>query len=277
MQNAKRVSKLCISVVFYVWDSFRRQLGPFFGKEPECLCTVLVYHAISSREVSRFAKQMDLLKRLTFPVSAAQLGGLTKGIHHAAVTFDDGFQSLCENALPVLLERQIPSTVFIPAGCVGCRPTWPDDPWDPNSDEPVMTELQIKGLPAEWVTVGCHSMTHADLTALGGDEIRKELVESKEKLESITGRCVDLFSVPYGEFDDRVLKSAASAGYQMVFNSSPGPMDRGKSTYVVGRIRVSPSDWNLEFKLKTLGGYRWLPWAIRLKRQIQSLFLKSDE
>ena len=272
MQNLKRGSKLCISTFFYVLEAFRRWLGLVFGKEPECTCTVLVYHTVSSGEIPRFSKQMDLLKKLARPVSTGQLEHLSERIHHAVVTFDDGFQSLYDNALPVLLERQIPSTVFVPAGCIGCRPSWPDDPGDPNPDEPVMTESQVRALPAEWVTVGSHSMTHADLRALSDDEIAKELVESKERLESIIDRCVSLFSLPYGGYDTRVAECIVRAGYQVVFNSSPRPMDRRKDAHMVGRIRVSPSDWEWEFKLKLLGAYQWLPLAVSLKRKIRAIF-----
>jgi len=276
MQNLKRALKLCISTFFYVLEAFRSGLGRVFGKRPECTCTVLVYHAVSSGDIPRFARQMDLLKKLVRPVSADQLESLSEGIHHAAVTFDDGFQSLYENALPVLLERQIPSTVFVPAGCIGCRPSWPDDSWDLNPDEPVMTESQIRALPVEWVTVGSHSMTHADLRALSDDEIGKELVESKERLELITNRRVSFFSLPYGGYDARVAECIARAGYQGVFNSSPGSIDRRQGTCMFGRIRVSPSDWGWEFKLKLLGAYRWLPSAVRVKRQLYGLFWRSE-
>lgn len=272
MQNLKRALKLYISIFYYVLDAFWKWHGRVFVKKPECTCTVLVYHAVSSGDIPRFARQMDLLKKLVHPVSADHLKSLNEGIRHAAVTFDDGFQSLYENALPVLLERQIPSTVFVPAGCIGCRPSWSDEPWDPNPDEPVMTETQIRALPPEWVTVGSHSMTHADLRALSDDEIAKELVESKERLESITERCVSLFSLPYGAYDTRVAECIQRAGYQVVFNSSPRPIDRRKGTYMVGRIRVSPSDWEWEFKLKVLGAYQWLPLAVSLKRKIRAIF-----
>ncbi len=36
----------------------------------------------------------------------------------------------------------------------------------------------------------------------------------------------------------------------------------------MGRVRVDPTDWPLEFHLKLMGAYRWLPMAIALKRRL---------
>ena len=38
--------------------------------------------------------------------------------------------------------------------------------------------------------------------------------------------------------------------------------------FVTGRIAVNPTDWELEFRLKILGAYQWLPRVIAYKRKL---------
>jgi hypothetical protein len=45
--------------------------------------------------------------------------------------------------------------------------------------------------------------------------------------------------------------------------------------FVLGRISVEPTDWALEFRLKLLGAYRWLPQAIALKRKLKAYWKRS--
>jgi hypothetical protein len=42
--------------------------------------------------------------------------------------------------------------------------------------------------------------------------------------------------------------------------------------FVTGRIDVQPTDWQIEFRLKVLGAYRWLPHAFAVKRALLNGF-----
>jgi len=50
----------------------------------------------------------------------------------------------------------------------------------------------------------------------------------------------------------------------------------------VGRVRVDPTDSPIEFRLKLLGAYRWLPLAFSWKRRLlvnplMGLFLRKNK
>ena len=60
------------------------------------------YHGVTSKERNKFARQMDELIRLSNPVFPDIKGPLISNHHYIAVTFNDGFQSVIENALPEL-------------------------------------------------------------------------------------------------------------------------------------------------------------------------------
>lgn len=236
------------------------------GKKLPTTCVTIYYHSIKRNDHQRFVRQMEVLKRLAQPISTEMEEILTGGVHCVAVTFDDGFSSVIENALPELIQRRIPATLFIPAGCLGERPNWIGDESQDDHDEVVMTEEEIRRLPKDLVTIGSHSTTHRNLRFLGEADLRKELIYSKDELQRITDEPVTLLSLPYGEYNEGVVEAARQAGYRQIFSSLPRLA--GKKEYVIQRVPVEPSDWPLEFRLKILGAYRWLPFVLGLKRKL---------
>ena len=60
--------------------------------------------------------------------------------------------------------------------------------------------------------IGTHSATHPYLSKLGESEIRKELTTSSEAIEKITGKKVELFRPPYGDYDDLLIETATDMG-----------------------------------------------------------------
>ena len=67
---------------------------------------------------------MEALSRRTKVVRAAHMGELPDGGSCVAITFDDAFRSVRTNALPELLSRGFPATIFVPVDCVGKKPGW---------------------------------------------------------------------------------------------------------------------------------------------------------
>jgi peptidoglycan/xylan/chitin deacetylase (PgdA/CDA1 family) len=216
---------------------------------------------------------MEILKRLAQPISADMTDILTDGGHYVAVTFDDGFQNIIENALPELIEREIPATIFIPTGYIGRAPDWIEDELQEDRYEVVMTEDKIKRLPREFITVGSHGVNHSNLRLLGEADLRRELIDSKSALQWITGRDITLLSIPYGEYDQKVVEAARQTGYQRIFSSLPRLAE--EEEYIIQRVPAKPSDWPLEFRLKILGAYRWLPSILRLKRKGCPVMIKD--
>jgi peptidoglycan/xylan/chitin deacetylase (PgdA/CDA1 family) len=88
------------------------------------MCVVLYYHAVRPEERASFGRQMDELLSIGSPIRADRREPLQPGRRYVAVTFDDGFVSVVENALPELRDRRIPCTIFVPTGSLGTRPSW---------------------------------------------------------------------------------------------------------------------------------------------------------
>jgi peptidoglycan/xylan/chitin deacetylase (PgdA/CDA1 family) len=58
-----------------------------------------------------------------------------------------------------------------------------------------------------------HTLTHPYLTKLNREGIKRELGESKEVLESKTGKSVHFLSIPNGTYNDTVKRVAKELGY----------------------------------------------------------------
>ena len=60
--------------------------------------------------------------------------------------------------------------------------------------------------------IGTHSKTHPYMSKLSEAEIRAELSSSSEAITAVTGKKVDLFRPPYGDYDTLVIDTAKSMG-----------------------------------------------------------------
>ncbi|MGA9526819.1 MAG: polysaccharide deacetylase family protein [Terriglobales bacterium] len=263
----RRVLSLLISLMVYFADSFRRAILFLCGKRRRSTCTVLYYHAIRNDDRAGFARQMDTLRRLTEPIAIDGPAALLPNKQYSAVTFDDGFESTIRNAVPELEKRRIPAAIFaIPDLLGGFASWWPQT--SPERYETLASADRLRALPKDLIAIGSHTLSHPRLPELGEARARQELAESRTKLEQLLSRRVNTFSFPYGSFNEQLIEWCRDAGYERVFTTLPFPAFATPHEFVVGRVTVEPTDWPLEFRLKVLGAYRWLPLAFRLKRKL---------
>lgn len=254
----KRLAKLGGALLLFAWDHAAAAARRCLGLPPRHRKVVLYYHGVSASEKQAFARQMDLLLRhaASFSLSNPPANGKPLSV---ALTFDDGFASVLDHAFPVLRDRHIPFTIFVPTGSLGTAPAWiiPGSPQDRG--ERVMTRTQLQALAADpLVTIGSHTVSHPRVPDLQPEPARRELSQSKHVLEAITGGAVPLFSFPHGAFSPRDLKLARQAGYAQVFGIEPALAFTSPNQFIIGRVPVSPSDWPIEFRLKLAGAWRWL-------------------
>jgi peptidoglycan/xylan/chitin deacetylase (PgdA/CDA1 family) len=264
-KTALRLLKCAISLAVYCATVFASWMRKIAGQTRPGRCVVLYYHSVPRRQRERFARQLDLLIRVAHPIQAAGQIRLQEGEHYAAVTFDDGLEDFFTVALPELRQREIPSLMFVIADAAG-KSFGPE-----GSVERVMSIEQIRSLPRDLVTIGSHTLTHPYLPEAKPADAARELLESRLKLERDLGWPVDTFSFPFGGFADWLLDLCREAGYRRIFTTVPGfAFDGDPDAFVVGRVRVDPTDSLLEFRLKVAGAYRWLAYAVALKRRMRS-------
>lgn len=268
--TASRILKLSISTVFLALCSVRETIGMLFSRSRPSSFVVLYYHSISEQHRIRFARQLDSLLRWATLVPADWEGPCQPGQRYISITFDDGLESVLENALPELAERRIPVTLFIVVESLGRLPIWISSDSDLPRPERVITLKQLRSLPSDLVAIGSHSLSHQRLTRLSEGEARKEICDSRERLRDMLRREVSLFSFPYGAFNNTLVHCCRDAGYSRVFTTLPRLAFTKPGGFECGRIAVEPTDWPWELRLKVLGAYRWLPIAFAVKRRLIS-------
>lgn len=74
----------------------------------------------------------------------------------------------------------------------------------------------VKKIDAAGCEIGTHSSTHSYMSKLNAEDIKKELATSAEAIEAVTGKKVELFRPPYGDYDDELIKTASAMGYYTV-------------------------------------------------------------
>ncbi len=110
-------------------------------------------------------------------------------------TFDDGFASTYQYALPILSERSIPATIYISSGLIGGT----------YDGQTMMTWQEVESLQNDYGwEIGGHTVSHPELPLLTQEEIIAELTNSKTTLES-HGLTVLNFATPYGAYNNSVL------------------------------------------------------------------------
>ena len=263
----KRRLKIVISLGYYVCISIRRLARRFLGVGTADPLVVLLYHAVPDEARARFARQMSIVSRYAQVVAADEAPRTTEGRRAVAITFDDAFRSVAQNAVPELARRSFPATIFVPAGVMGRSPDWGFESDSMDKAESVMTQEELRQLASDLVTLGSHSTTHSRLSDLDDASLRDEVGGSRHLLEQAVGNNVTLFAFPYGAYDDRVVDACRTAGYTRVFSVDPRAAAIDGSDYVRGRIEVELSDGALEFFLKIHGAYAWMVHASALKRR----------
>lgn len=180
---------------------------------------ILMYHYIAnnpkSQDVQRnvlsvapdkFEAQMDYLSKNGFqPITLDTLYGIfnkqvTAPQKPVVLTFDDGYIDFYTIAFPILRRFNFYAVSFIPTSLVGGG-------YYMNWDQ--IKEIQSSGL----VTFESHTVTHANLAGLGYQAVLKQMVDSKNILQSQTGYPVNFVAYPYGISNANVQKAAKEAGF----------------------------------------------------------------
>jgi len=236
---------------------------------------ILYYHGVSRVFAEDFRRQMAYLARECRVVKPCDIVSMTTEGNRTivAVTFDDAFVSVLENALPVLREYGLPAGISVPTGNIGRRPDWPMAPDCPDKDDIVMNEPQIAALDREGFEILSHTVSHPALTDLNEAELEVELTKSRQDLEHIVGHDVSAICYPYGAYDARVHSATRKAGYTLGFTIDPGIVDGTVDCLRIGRFVVSPRDNLTAFRLKANGAYQ----VVRPLRSLKRMLVRSGK
>jgi peptidoglycan/xylan/chitin deacetylase (PgdA/CDA1 family) len=222
---------------------------------------VLIYHEIgvsrtppgeTAIRAERFREEMDFLASHGYTtLSVGQLvdflGGRPVPERSVVLTFDDGWKSVQE-AVPLLKKHGFKATFFIITGAA-------DGQFGPD----YLSWPQIETLAREPLfEIGSHSVTHpwdpanSFLTWCENkpagksiEDVRSELVRSRNALEAHLHKPIDYFAWPCGWTNARLTGEARKAGYRAQFTTYAKPNVPGVSPSEIRRYFVDGT-WDID-------------------------------
>jgi len=88
---------------------------------------------------------MKIIHQYAVPLSADFTGELQPGKNYVVLTFDDGFQNVIANALPILSEYRISATLFLVTQYLGSMPSWINKKDHPDLGERILHIGRVLG------------------------------------------------------------------------------------------------------------------------------------
>ena len=144
------------------------------------------------------------------------------------ITFDDGWVTQYENALPFLSQYHFPATFFVVTDYIGHRGffSWP----------------QLQTLLADGMKIGSHSRSHPRLTKIADPaQLWDQIYNSKAVLESQLEVPVAEFAYPYGLYNTAATEMVKAAGYRVGRGCCSGVAHTSTDIFALRAIMV-PND-----------------------------------
>ncbi|MBO9133812.1 polysaccharide deacetylase family protein [Rhizobium sp. B230/85] len=229
---------------------------------------ILTYHQIAvppSRRIpfrsmavhpDDFRRQMHLLKRFGFQGLSLRealpyVNGKKKG-KVVAITFDDSYANVHENALPVLRDCGFTATNFVVANQIGGRNEWDIPLGVPPSA--CMNLAQLREWTALGNEIGSHTMDHARLPDLSAEDAWNQIFLSRVALEDTIDDEVSSFCFPYGDERSLHRQLAIEAGYSVATTTWRRRAGKCDDPFGLPRLTIRHNDSWLHFLKKCLVG-----------------------
>jgi peptidoglycan/xylan/chitin deacetylase (PgdA/CDA1 family) len=211
---------------------------------------ILYYHRISD-DVDPLAVTPDAFRRQMEALAESgqrvldlyDVDGLelAPGEAATALTFDDGYRDILENALPVLRSYGFPCTVFVVPGVIAGTTglSW----YPPGAAPPVAGWDELRAEEqAGLVRFEPHTLTHPILPSLTRAQARHEIAGSMEAVAHELGRPARLFCYPAGYYSQREIELARECGLRASMTCEFGANHAPFACHELRRTIVERSD-----------------------------------
>lgn len=215
---------------------------------------ILLYHRIDVSPINsryyvppdKFEAQMKLLHDWGYTSITTTM--LIEAIKEGAelpprpflLTLDDGNLDNYTNAFPIMQKYGFSGVLYLVGNYIG-------------TDGYMNVEQVLEMYNAGW-EVGSHSLNHYDLTKIGADTARAEVIKSREVLEETLGVPVLTFAYPFGASDKTAMDYVKTAGYVGAMGASGYTPAQGTwNLYYLQRVEIKGSE-------DVRSWTRFLPW-----------------
>lgn len=152
-----------------------------------------------------------------------------------ALTFDGAYRSTYRNAIPRLLEKKIPFTLF-----------YASDPLDQTLPD-FMSWADLQTLARyETVTLGVLPASASHITRLPAQGMISQLNKARQRFREKFGQEVNLLSYPFGEYSLTLKTLAHRQGFSAAFGLQSGALSQKSDFYALPRFTMTEHYGDLE-------------------------------
>lgn len=144
------------------------------------------------------------------------------------ITLDDGYSDGYQYAYPVIQKYHIKVNLMIPTGLLGGADYMS---WDN------LREMYGSGL----IYITDHTWSHYAVSNGSEDKIKYEIETAKMQLENNLGQSVNIFTYPYGSFNNTSINILRQGGFVGAFSTIPGHWQCDSFIMALHRTRIGNS------------------------------------
>ncbi|SFP57515.1 Polysaccharide deacetylase [Pseudarcicella hirudinis] len=195
---------------------------------------------------------------------------------YCIITFDDGYYSLYQHAMPVLQQYNFSATLFLTTIITGEKDFSLLKGIDPDSlpanDRP-LTWDEIREMSTKGWEIQSHSLDHADHGNLTEKELQRQVTQSKRIIEEQLKKPVLHYAFPFGKYNRQALKAVKEAGYITTCSVHTGLADINSDIYRLPRLEMNCNDVISSFSRKIMDGFTSK--TEKLKASVRNLLFAS--
>jgi peptidoglycan/xylan/chitin deacetylase (PgdA/CDA1 family) len=142
------------------------------------------------------------------------------------VTMDDGYADNDTYALPILRKYNIKANLMLASGLVGSNPdmlTWSQ-----------VNDMKVSGL----IYITNHTWSHWSISKGPQDKIDSEIDTAQTQIQQYAGQTVNIFTYPYGSFNNNAIETLQRKGYVGAFSEIPGQYQCDSFIMTLHRTRI---------------------------------------
>jgi len=143
----------------------------------------------------------------------------------AVLTFDDGYEDFYTIVFPLLKKYQMKATIYIIYDFIGRKG--------------FLNKTQIEEIAkSNLVEIGSHTLDHVYLKQSPETVARKQIFESKKRLEEMLGFDIKTFAYPYGAFNQKTIELVKEASYSAAVSVISGTHQSKENLFYLSRVRA---------------------------------------